>query len=221
MNISKALSFTSMILLSGSAMASVTIDLPEAVNVLVANGGKANISSDGFFSSQKKLQLEDGLQQIVFRYEPFFQEGKDNIGIESDVTVAVFNAADAELTLQVPQYRSSREAREHISGMQWSLTNQDGQKIPVTQDKLLKDGIQFGRNYYTEMSVYNQSDKVASVPEYAPQSGLSAKTIPARSLRTSSQTKASATTAETMLHYWYEQADAKTRSRFKQFINQQ
>ncbi|KUI98033.1 hypothetical protein VRK_27340 [Vibrio sp. MEBiC08052] len=201
-------------------MASVTIDLPESVDVLVANGGKADISSGGFFSSQRKLQLEDGLQQIVFRYEPFFQEGKDNIGVESDVTVAVFNAADAELTLRVPQYRSSREARENISSMQWSLTNRDGQKIPVTQDKLLKDGIQFGRNYYTEMSVYNQSDKVASVPEYAPQSGLSSKTIPARSLK-SSQTKASASTAETMLHYWYEQADEQARARFKQFINQQ
>ncbi|WNJ97532.1 DUF2057 family protein [Vibrio ruber] len=220
MNISKALSFTSMILLSGSAIASVTIDLPESVDILVANGGKADISSDGFFSSQRKLQLEDGLQQIVFRYEPFFQEGKDNIGVESDVTVAVFNAADAELALQVPQYRNSREAREHIGSMQWSLTNQDGQKIPVTQDKLLKDGIQFGRNYYTEMSVYNQSDKVASVPEYAPQSGLSVKTIPARSLK-SDQTKASASTAETMLHYWYEQADKQTRARFKQFVNQQ
>ncbi|MDW6094109.1 DUF2057 family protein [Vibrio rhizosphaerae] len=220
MNISKTLSFTSMILLSGSAMAAVTIDLPESVDILVVNGGKADISSGGFFSSQRKLQLEDGLQQIVFRYEPFFQEGKDNVGVESDVTVAVFNAADAELTLQVPEYRNSREAREQISHMQWSLTNQDGQKVPVTQDKLLKDGIQFGRNYDTEMSVYNQSDKVASVPEYAPQSGLSAKTIPTRSTA-ASQTKASASTAETMLHYWYEQADEQTRARFKQFINQQ
>ncbi|MDW6004510.1 DUF2057 family protein [Vibrio mangrovi] len=201
-------------------MAKVTIDVPEAVDILVANGSKAEISGGGFFDSQKKLHLENGLQQVVFRYEPFFQEGKENIGVESDVIVAVFNAEDTGLAFQLPKYRNSREAQDRIGNMQWSLTNQNGQNVEVTKDKLLKDGMQIGRNYYTEMSIYNQSGKVASIPEYAPQNVAQIKTIPARSV-TSSQTKTSATTAETMLHYWYDQADEQTRSRFKQFINQQ
>jgi uncharacterized protein YccT (UPF0319 family) len=223
-NIYKRITFMGMIIFSASAYAEVTINVPPTIDILVANGVKPQLSG-GIFDSQKQFKLQDGLQQIVFRFEPYFAQGDDKIGVETDVDVLKFSAANTMLNFQLPKYRSPRDAEQHINNHQWSLTDPQGHAVNLIQDKIIKEGVQIGRNYYTETAIYNQSHKRASVPQFSPnilggQAIPAATTTIAQPARTFTP-KASASTAENMLHYWYEQADEQTRMRFKQFINKQ
>lgn len=49
-----------------------------------------NLQFLAVFSAKKTLTLEDGQQQIVFRYQPYFTQGNDRIQVESEVIVATF-----------------------------------------------------------------------------------------------------------------------------------
>lgn len=46
------------------------------------------LNSQALFDATKKLELEDGEQQIVFRYSPYFSQGNDRIIIDSEVVIA-------------------------------------------------------------------------------------------------------------------------------------
>lgn len=217
MNTKIAISLMSCIFVSSSAFAEVVIQVPDTVTILVANGTKPELSG-GVFDSGKTLHLQDGLQQIVFRYTPYFQKGQNNIGVESEVTIAKFEASHQKLSLTMPHYHNLKEAQAHIKSMNWSITNEDGQAISLTNDQLVKEGIQFGRNFYTEMTVYNQSDKRASVPAFAPgkQQLRTMSTVPVHNPTTTGN----APSVKAMLHYWYDQADEQTKQTFKDYVNQ-
>lgn len=72
---------------AASASAKVTMEIPDTIDLLVVNGSSPKLSG-GFFDATKKLELEDGEQQIVFRYSPYFSQGNDRIIIDSEVVIA-------------------------------------------------------------------------------------------------------------------------------------
>lgn len=219
----------SVLLLSPSVFAEVTIQVPSDVSVYVANG-KAPELTGGVFDSGKTLHLPDGTQQIFFRYTPYFSKGKDNIGVESDVLVATFQESNKNLSFVLPEFRNLKDAQDNIHSFKWKLTTENGQPIDAIQDKLIKKGIQFGRNYRTEASLYNQGKGIAAVHAFAPHMTLSDQQIQSESLSSqptaNSSIQKTATTkagpsVDSMLHYWYNQADAETKIRFKAFVNGQ
>lgn len=204
------------------------MQVPGEVSVYVANG-KAPELTGGVFDSEKTLHLPDGTQQIFFRYEPFFTQGKDNIGVESDLLVATFHESNKALQFNLPKFRKLKEAQENIHSFAWHVSTINGQKIDMTSDKLIKKGIQFGRNYTTEASLYNQGNGIAAVHTFAPRTTLSDQQITTASLsgvqqanvNTNQATTTGGPSVESMLHYWYSQADANTKARFKAFVNGQ
>lgn len=98
---------------AASASAKVTMDIPDTIDLLVVNGESPKLSG-GFFDATKKLELEDGEQQIVFRYVPYFSQGNDRIIIESEVVIATFDAANQELNFDMPKYRDAPQATKAI-----------------------------------------------------------------------------------------------------------
>lgn len=95
------------------------------------------------------------------------------------------------------------------------MVDEDGNAIEVKQDKLLKPGVQLGRNYDQESVAYNKTGAVAAI---APATAAVATTAAAPpQMPANSQYK---TTEEQMLHYWYEKADSETKQRFLQAIIQ-
>ncbi len=218
----------SVLLFSSSAFAEVTMQVPSEVSVYVANG-KAPELTGGIFDSGKTLHLPDGTQQIFFRYEPYFSKGKDNIGVESDVLVATFQEANTNINFVLPKFRDLKEAQENIHSFGWKLTTDNGQQIETIQDKLIKKGVQFGRNYKTEASLYNQGNGIAAVHSFAPKMTLSDQQIhtasqsyvPSKNVSTPDANAAGGPSVESMLHYWYNQADTETKIRFKAFVNGQ
>ncbi|EOB6643098.1 DUF2057 family protein [Vibrio fluvialis] len=207
MNVIKPLSCFLAIVFSASAAATVTLDVPDTIDLLVVNGGKPN-TSGGFFASSKKVEMEDGQQQIVFRYHPYFTQGNDRVGVESDVVIAKFNAADQSISFDMPEFRNAADAERSIKSMEWTLRDQQGTAIEMKQDRLIKEGMQIGRDYKQETLEYNMTGGSAAITtQYVKPTSANGST--------------SDTTAEEMLHFWYGKADAQTKARFKQYVNQQ
>ena len=207
MNAIKPLSCLFAIVFSAATLAKVTIDIPDSINMLVVNGEKPAVSG-GFFSAKKTLTLEDGQQQIVFRYQPYFTQGNDRIQVESEVIVATFSAQETNLTFGLPTYRNAVDAENNIRHLTWSLQDSNGQSVALQQDRLIKPGMQIGRNYQQELLEYNRAGGPAAI---------------VTTTSVSNNIKAPQTidnTAEEMLYFWYNKADAATQEKFKRFINQ-
>lgn len=170
------------------------------------------LNSQAAFLTPRKLELEDGEQQIVFRYSPYFSQGNDRIIIDSEVVIATFDAANQELRFDMPKYRDAPQATKAIKTMQWQLLDQQGKAVELRQDCLIKEGMQIGRNFEFETAEYNKKGGVAALT-----SSMAVQPIAQQEISNATAMAA----AEEMLHFWYNKADAETKARFKAFVNQQ
>lgn len=215
MNIIKPLTCLLAMSISGMATAAVTLHVPDDVTLFVANGQKAKLSGS-LFASSKTIELPNGENQIVFQYEPYFSQGNDRIGVESNVIIAKFSATDTDLNFELPKYRDHRVAEQEIKQMQWQLVDEQGAAVTKSEDKLVKSGMQIGRDYAREAADYNQTGGIAAIG-----TAVSVATIkPEPVAGVEDKVKAGDNTAEEMLHFWYEKADDATKARFKAYINQ-
>ncbi len=198
--------------LSFSSLAAVSVQVPDSIDLLAANEAKPQLDG-GLFSSTKTLTLPDGENQIVFRYKAYFNQGDDRVVVQSNAIIAKFSASENELQFVLPEYRNRQQAEDNIANLSWKLVDQTGLEIGVTQDKLIKKGVQVGRDYASEAQQYNATGGVAA---------FAAPTTVTHTAQTSATNiPAESKDAEEMLHFWYEKADAKTKARFKRFINQE
>ncbi|HDY7718289.1 TPA: DUF2057 domain-containing protein [Vibrio vulnificus] len=215
MNIIKPLTCILAMSISGLATAAVTLHVPDDVTLFVANGQKAKLSGS-LFASSKTIELPNGENQIVFQYEPYFSQGNDRIGVESNVIIAKFSANDTDLNFELPKYRDHRVAEQEIKQMQWQLVDEQGAAVTKSEDKLVKSGMQIGRDYAREAADYNQTGGIAAIGTAVSMATI--KTEPVANVET--KVKAGDNTAEEMLHFWYDKADEATKARFKAYINQ-
>ncbi|KHT58770.1 hypothetical protein RJ45_24820 [Photobacterium gaetbulicola] len=202
--------------ISFSSLADVKLELPYPADLVVVNG----VEQDG----NDTLTLPNGVNQFAFRYIDSLRENGDDYLFKSDVIIVKFEASDTTLKLDLPKLRTGQDARKFARAPQLALIAADGEKISFEQDKLIKSGVQFGRDFEKEIAIYNQSGKVASVataatavPATLPATAQPAATSPKPPVD-QQQTR---NVAENMLNYWYEQADEATRERFKAKINQE
>ncbi|MGB2078336.1 MAG: DUF2057 family protein [Vibrio sp.] len=233
----KHLSLLAILTMSSSAFANVTLTVPANVDLHAVNGQKPDISTvDHFLASEKQVVLPDGWNQIVFDYHPNINQGNELIQIDTDTIIAKFNANQTELTFEFPKYRNEREARQFDDNPDWKLVTKDGQSVEFAQDKLIKNGLQLGRNFPEESQAYNAKGGPAAVvlqtaaqqpvttsaqvsaPVVASTAAVATTaTVAAQPTATAAQVQSSGkyqNTEEEMLHYWYQKADAQTKQRF-------
>lgn len=208
----KPASFLLAIVFSTFAMAKVTITVPDTVEFLAANSEAPQLEGS-MFSSNQTITLPDGDNQIVFRYAPYFNKGKDRVTVESQAIIAKFNAKDAKLHFDFPKYSTLSQAQKNINNLQWGLEDQAGNKLTIEQDRLIKQGVQIGRNYPREAQDYNTKGGPAAI--------VTALTLTQRALKQGELKEVNGkNTAEEMLHFWYSKADPATKARFKQYVEQ-
>ncbi len=207
-----------------STFANVELLADPNLDILVINGQKPEIANS-FFSSEQKAILPNGENQIVFRYTYADTRGRDYESTDSDVIIAKFNAADTKLTFNFPKFRNIREAERNMDSLNWSLIDSSSNHaIKVTEDKLLKEGFQLGRDFVRETESYNIAGGPAAVVTKRAQ--LMAASVNEPSTNTVVQTKEpdnisdGSNTAEEMLYFWYQKADPETKARFKAYVNQ-
>ncbi|UPR58704.1 DUF2057 family protein [Vibrio sp. ED004] len=212
----QSIALLSTIIAAPQVLADVTIEVPSSadalVEVLAVNEAKPDLEG-GFFSSSKTITVPDGVNQIVFQYQLAFSQGNDREFVDSDAIIATFDATDTTLTFDMPKFRNANEAKKGFQNLDWKLVDENQNAISVKQDKLIKDGMQIGRKYPQEAKEYNQKGGIAALTVGASAGVAQPVTLPAKIDANA------ANTAEEMLYFWYEKADAETKQKFKDYVN--
>ncbi|MEZ9153703.1 MULTISPECIES: DUF2057 family protein [unclassified Vibrio] len=216
----QSIALLSTIIAAPQVLADVTIEVPSSadalVEVLAVNEAKPDLDG-GFFSSSKTITVPDGVNQIVFKYQLAFSQGNDREFVDSDTIIATFDATDTALTFDMPKFRNTNEAKKGLQNLDWKLVDKNQNAISVKQDKLIKDGMQIGRKYPQEAKEYNQKGGIAALKVGA-SAGVAAAVAQPVTLPAKIDGNA-ANTAEEMLYFWYEKADAETKQKFKDYVN--
>lgn len=137
------------------ATADVHLKLPKNAEVLTVNGKPAVKSGD--------LVLADGTNQIAFRYAAQYRQQADSVHYLSDVLIVRFDASAQTLTLTLPAINSARDAKKFDESPKLTLLNAQDEAVGFTSDKLIKNGIQLGRDFEHEILQYNLSNHPASL----------------------------------------------------------
>lgn len=162
MQLSLKVAMALSVLASTNLYAATTLVVPEDIKLLAVNMEKPKLEG-GLFSDEKTIEIPDGTNQIVFKYQPEF-EISDNIkNVYGDVIIAKFDVKNEELKFELPEFKTYRQAETNISPLEWQLLDSKGQPIDLVEDVLESDGVQIGRNYAQEARNYNIAGGVAGV----------------------------------------------------------
>lgn len=215
-----ALSLSALILCQSSFAAS--LQLPNNANTVLVNG---------VATEQQHVALDittpQGLQQIAFRYHARFRDQGSQHSFSSDVIILRFAASDQDYQLALPSIRSQSNAARFNDSPALTLTDQAGNAVEFTQDKLMKKGLQLGRDFEQEIAKYNNAANPASwsaakettTPITSTVSTSTAATVPATVI-TDNTEQPNQAEVSTMLDYWYQKASPQTQAEFKARINQ-
>ncbi|KAA8679750.1 DUF2057 family protein [Vibrio gigantis] len=212
----QSIALLSTIIVAPHVLADVTIEVPSSVDILAVNEAKPDLDGS-LFSSHKTLTVPDGQNQIVFQYQLAFDKGNDREFVDSDAIIATFSATDTALTFDMPKFRNTADAKKGLDNLDWKLVDENQEAISVKQDKLVKDGMQIGRKFPQEAKEYNKKGGVAALT-MATAAGATAAVVQPVTLPAKIDGNA-ANTAEEMLYFWYDKADAETKQKFKEFVN--
>ncbi|WP_407332850.1 DUF2057 family protein [Enterovibrio sp. 27052020O] len=203
-------------LLPLSVAAEVTLHVNNNVELLAYNGQSHKSS---MFGKQEPITLDNGTQQLAFRYVESFEEGKDITFIKSDVLIVTFDANDKDVYFAFPKHKNKRQARAFNENPNFQLVDDTNSPIAFEQNKLMKNGFQLSRDYLAELSRFNQTDKPASLQLTATPS-TTASTPASRGAKVVLSGE-SIDEIDYQLHYWFQKASPEAKARFKAYINAQ
>lgn len=196
--------------ISFSSFADVTLNLPQSAELVLVNG----VNTQG----NATQTLNNGNNQIAFRYDKNYRENGDTHLFRSEVVVMTFSGNDATYTLQLPKISSNYQAQNFNRQPTLHLLAANGSEVPFKHDVLIKDGIQIGRNFQQEIAQYNLTTAPAALT-----SAIAANEMQRAQQHVSPAEKdgqIDQAYAAKMLNYWYNKADATTQQQFKAKINQ-
>nr|WP_010447204.1 DUF2057 family protein [Vibrio rotiferianus] len=210
---------------SANLYAATTLVVPEDVKLLSVNMEKPKLEG-GLFSDEKTMEIPDGTNQIVFKYQPEFEIGDDIKGVYGDVIIAKFDATDEELTFELPKFKTYRQAQTSISPLAWQLLDSKGQPIDLVEDVLESDGVQIGRNYSQEARNYNIAGGLASVAvTYVTvnqhQQAVSEIEPKAQEIKSSQKSTTQDSQMVDLLKTMYNKATPQEKETFKKWVAQQ
>ncbi len=195
--------------ISFSSFADVTLNLPQSAELVLVNG----VNTEG----NAPQILNNGNNQIAFRYNKNYRENGDTHLFRSEVVIMTFSGSDIAYTLQLPNISSAYQAQKFNNHPMMSLLSADGSEIPFKDGLLIKNGIQIGRNFQQEITKYNLSEAPAALPSIVMANEIQPVQLPVSS--TKKEEKIDQAYVTKMLNYWYSKADTTTQQHFKASIN--
>jgi len=215
-----SLSTIATLLFASQAWADPTLSFPNSAELLVVNGKTTETGSP--------VTLIEGKNQFVFKYNASFRQQGQQKRFSSEAIILSFEASNQTYNLILPKLKSSSDADRFNSIPAIKLSDNKGQAVDYDTDILTKEGLQFGRDYSDEISLYNQTEAGASVASFAidkeTSNAHSAAMITTSALPKSPESKQATTQSKERpdqinvgqkLDFWYQQADAETRKAFK------
>ena len=218
-----------------------SLQLPDRVETVLVNGKASQQQS----SVKLDLSMPDNMQQIAFRYQARYRDNGSQNNFVSDVVILRFQASEQNYQLTLPTINSSSRANQFNDRPTITLTDNTGKSIVFTRDKLMKSGLQIGRNFAQEIAQYNESGAIAAIASAKPINKKTATAAPIAPVvpivpvaivpvAKTAEVTASNNTADTqvnktenitqaeisrMLDYWYQKANPNTQAEFKAKIN--
>lgn len=209
------------------ALADVNIEIEEGISVLAVNGSE--VDSNSVFSDADTFVVSNGINQLLVQYTAEIKTSADDYELEStDTFVLLLDAEDKQLLLKAPTINTKKDVNRFNEQGNWRLLDREGNQLKLKAAILKKEGFQLARNYEHELTVFNKSGAEAALPHKRVVDDTSAPTpAPVPEIRQVDSNKAlnagkknEVNMPEKMLRYWYNQADAETRMRFKKWIDQ-
>lgn len=193
-----------------SAAQATTLKLSTEIDLLVLDGHKI---SGSLLKGADGLELERGEHQLLFRVEKTFQHPPHPpLQWHSAPQIVTFTANGGAVLIQLPKIASIREGRAFDKKPQFTLRDEHGNEVGSRQDSLAAAA---NPDFEQAMVHYNLKGQVASVPRFArPGTHSAISTAHDQDFALSHRSS-----AERMLHLWYQQVDAATRQRFITLMN--
>ncbi|EOW6772122.1 DUF2057 family protein [Cronobacter muytjensii] len=214
-----------LLLCSHTLFAKSTLELPDGISLYVLNG-KIYEQDKLIFGPNDDVNLQEGENQIVFKFKTSVKQGTDDIRTyDSDTIIAKFSVSSENVRMVMPNYWTIAEAEEKIKNLTWQLKTNSGKIIPHVQDILPGKGLQFTRDYEKEAKQYNQRNGIAAIEVVssirtqvpANPSQVRNDVVTGKNTAGSNSPEMQATALD-MLKYWYDKADDSTRNNFEDYI---
>ena len=189
-------------------LANISLKMPYNSDLILVNGKEA--------SGNEELTLPNGANQIAFRYQGNFYQQDQESSFDSDIIIMSFKGFDTSYSLTLPNLRTMNAAQQFNHKPQLTLTDKNGNAVPFEQGKLMKKGLQFGRDYETEIATYNNTNQPAALGSLAIDTPTNMPTQ-SRGSNASTPTNSQVNVGQ-MLDFWYSQADEATKASFKKRI---
>ena len=185
------------------------------------------------------IEMKNGRHQLVFQIRTLVRDNGDNNLYTSSPFIMSFDLkGDQTYTLTGPNVKSTRDVSrfERSSAESFSLKDQNGNVTTFEFRPLNKSGLMLG-SLVDDVQKFNLTDDPAAVREFAGQTYVSAgaeqptatQVVAPAVISTSVSTpvktappqpapEAAVPASESMLKYWYNQADTETRNKFLQWV---
>lgn len=212
MALTAAMLVTSTTALAGVVTSSANIDF------LAIDGKKANNS---LLKETRSFDAQPGNKhQVVIRVSEIIRTGSDRSLFESDPIIVTFHGSADDIIITAPRLENERDVNNFKKAPQITVKTLAGNPVASQQDSLKPEGFLPGVNLIENLSDYNASGAVASVPAFS--STAIPVTIP--SIAKTQKGKVivqGENIVEQQLQYWYQQADKETQARFLNWVKQQ
>ena len=196
-----------------------SLRLSNDIDLLVLDGKKV---SSSLLRGADSIELENGRHQLVFRVEKTIRLSghEERLYISPPLVISFDTQLVSQVNFHLPRLNNERDATHFDDAPRVELLDGDSMPIPVKLDILSITSTAKIVDYEMETERYNKAAKHASLPQFATimaddstlLSGVSElDRVPPQSQ----------TLTEQRLKYWYQQADAQTRSNFLQWAQKQ
>ncbi len=205
-------------LLTSTASFAGVVSSSSNVDFLAIDGQKA---SKSLLKSTKSFNVNDTrTHQVVVRVSEVVKSGSDRSLFESNPVVVTFQGSAEDIVITAPRIETERDASMFNQKPEIIVKTVSGKAIANKQDSLKQEGFLPGANLIENLSEYNASGAVASVPS------LATSAIPAAVPGFSKAQKGKVVVqgenvAEQQLQYWFQQADKDTQARFLDWAKKQ
>lgn len=196
-----------------------SLRLSSEIDLLVLDGKKV---SSSLLRGADSIELENGRHQLVFRVEKTLRlsSHEERLYISPPLVISFDTQLVNQVNFHLPRLNNERDASHFDDAPRVELLDGDAMPIPVKLDILSITSTTKIVDYEMETERYNKAAKHASLPQFATMMADDSSLLSGVS-ELDRVPPQSQTLTEQRLKFWFEQADAQTRSNFLQWAQKQ
>ncbi|WP_191091546.1 DUF2057 family protein [Affinibrenneria salicis] len=199
-----------------------TLKLSPEIELMIVDGRQL---SGSLFKGADSLELDNGQHQILFKVvSPGDPQTTSARLYQSQPLITTFNTQNlTAVSIRLPALGSAQERRRFDKNPRWQLVDQQQQAVQASYDRLnIEPDAAEKSNPAQLLAKYNASGKEASVAAFVnPRDPVHHSKLPDiwshqpdDPLPSQPADIPDAQNAESLLHYWFQQADRETQQRF-------